>query len=126
MSRPGLPLELRHILDNAVAHRALTDAGIVNGVVHDPADHPVHGADVTVMPSGLATRSALTGEFALLAPAGPALLHITTPGFLPVVIEAVEVPAAGEVTLDVVMQPRVPPPVPRRRYGLPGARASLR
>ena len=126
MSRPALPLELRHILDAAVAHRTLTDAGIVNGVVRDPADHPVHGADITVLPAGLTTRSALTGEFALLAPAGPALLHITTPGFVPVVIEEVEVIAAGEVTLDVVMQRRVPPPVPRRRYGQPGARASLR
>ena len=126
MSRPALPLELRHILDEAVAHRTLTEAGIVNGVVRDPADHPVHGADVTLLPSGLATRSALTGEFALLAPAGRGLLHITTPGFLPVVIEQVEVLAAGEVTLEVVLQRRVPPPVPGRSYGKPGARASMR
>ena len=113
MPRPPLPIELRLRLSDPDMRETYARTGLLTGRVDDLSGAPVHGAEVAVLPFGPATRSGLTGDFAIFAPAGALQFRVSAPGFMPVVVNDTAVPPLQEVVTNVTLRPRVAPPLPR-------------
>ncbi len=81
------------------------NAGIVKGTVKDKQDNePLTGATIFAEENQRGATADMDGAYSLELPAGTYTLTIRYIGYQNIVMEAVKVPATGEVTLDFLME----------------------
>jgi Ca-activated chloride channel family protein len=93
--------------------------GTLQGTIRTPDGLPLADARVHILGTSLAATSARDGRWRLeLVPAGRVVLRIEKPGFLPVTLDPIDLPAGRTVTRDASLAPLGRSPEPRRDNAL--------